>query len=709
MFWAIMIALATGAGDDLVPRMEILREHYDRLGAITVRPEMAQERAQKLADLGEVLKKGAASVEEFNNLYTQMDVVRDWLLANSKDKPQLPPGTFEDKETVWEIKTPSLEVSLDKANLTLNCRTAAREWKTLQGEREVELEKANCALAAAGTKKAEPFTTGYGVGFILNLTDFPEAPGLAFAITFNCIGPDLVIEIASPGNAPLRQLEWPGPFETGGSSADFAVIPHMQGMLLPGDYPKAINQCDLANSRSLYMPWWGVYREGQGILTILETSDDAGGEYHHPKGGPTRIWPVWYSSLGSLRYTRVVRLAFFDKDAGYVAMAKRYRRHVIESGRFVSLAEKRVRTPGLDEVVGRPVIHLGALYHFVRTAALFNKEKIENNHALVTFDTLSKQLRDIKASGIDDAYVHLDGWGFYGYDNGHPDVLPVGEEQGGWEGLRNFAKTCEELGYLFATHDQYRDFYLNAASFNERLPLRRADGSRPYEATWCGGPQTILSAWFAPEYVRRNHSLFAANGVSVKGAYLDVFSVVPPEESFDSAHPMSRSECTEKRRQCFEILKARGYVVSSEEPTDYLVRTLHLVHHGPYPTLPHIGGGEASGIPVPLFNLVYHDSILTPWDMGEDGGWGIPTGDAGRLHCVLNAGLPYAGPGASPEAVTRIKEAAALAGRCAMQEMTNHEIIEGNPRKQRATFADGTKVTVDFGSKEYQIEYPKAR
>ena len=163
---------------------------------------------------------------------------------------------------------------------------------------------------------------------------------------------------------------------------------------------------------------------------------------------------------------------------------------------------------------------------------------------------------------------------------------------------------------------------------------------------------------FAPEYVRRNHDLFADQGIKVRGAYLDVFSVVPMEESAQAAHPVTRAECAGFRRECFDLLQARGYVVSSEEPTDYLVGSLDLVHHGPYSTSPNIGGGDATGIPVPLFNLVYHDCLLVPWDMGDDGGWGIPNGDAGRLHCLLNAGLPYVGPGADAQQIARVNEAA---------------------------------------------------
>ena len=53
-----------------------------------------------------------------------------------------------------------------------------------------------------------------------------------------------------------------------------------------------------------------------------------------------------------------------------------------------------------------------------------------------------------------------------------------GPEQGGWEGLRRLADTCDELGYLFAVHDQYRDFYFNAASFDDDFAIFRFGPNR---------------------------------------------------------------------------------------------------------------------------------------------------------------------------------------------------------------------------------------
>ncbi|MGI6459058.1 MAG: DUF5696 domain-containing protein [Candidatus Hydrogenedentales bacterium] len=693
------------AADEFAPRLDTLHFHVERLGAITVPEAQQAAKAEKLAELEARLATGASNEDEFTALYQAIDAARMWLWAHAAEQPARADGSFAELDDRWQLETPELVLRLMKADFAMEVDADGQVWRfEASGTSDIHKGGKEFSLLDAAQRTVEPFAPGYAVGMMITLTEFPDAPGFELRLCANLIGREIVFELAAVEHErDLTMIRWPKAIIPKQAPGFVSVIPRMQGMLLPGDWPQAVSGGDLCNSRSFYMPWWGQLDGRAGVLTILETADDAGGEYSHPEGGPTRIAPRWYPSLGQVRYLRTIRY-LFDNDSNYVKMAKRYRRYVQEQGDFVSLAEKRVRTPGLDEVIGRPVVHLGALYHFVQEASLFYKDRIENNHRLQTFDQLADGLRSLKAAGIDKAYVHLDGWGFYGYDNGHPDVLPAGEEQGGWDGLRRFATTCEELDYFFAVHDQYRDFYFNAVSFDDRLAAVRLDGSREETSTWCGGPQTMLNPRFAPGYVRRNHDLFAAHEINVRGAYLDVFAVVPLEESTLPAHPLTRSDCARYRRDCFDLLRARGYVVSSEEPADYLVRSLDLVHHGPYATYPHIGGGDATGIPVPLLNLVYHDSILLPWEMGDQGGWGIPRADAGWLHCLLNAGLPYVGPGASPDRIARVRMAAALAQRLAFQEMLDHELLDGSIRKQRATYADGTTVTVDFDARSYVIE-----
>ena len=46
----------------------------------------------------------------------------------------------------------------------------------------------------------------------------------------------------------------------------------------------------------------------------------------------------------------------------------------------------------------------------------------------------------------------------------------------------------------------------------------------------------------------------------------------------------------------------------------------------------------------------------------------------------------------------------ALHKRVALCEMTNHEFLDDNHRKERTTFSDGTTVTVDWDAKTVDIQ-----
>jgi hypothetical protein len=98
------------------------------------------------------------------------------------------------------------------------------------------------------------------------------------------------------------------------------------------------------------------------------------------------------------------------------------------------------------------------------------------------------------------------------------------------------------------------------------------------------------------------------------------------------------------------------------------------------------------GIAVPLFNLVYHDAIMTPYDSAD-------------LNGLLNAGVPQMSSRNRDEApLQRVRRMAALHKRLALVEMTRHEFLDKDRRTERTTFADGTTVTVDWDSQTANIE-----
>lgn len=633
---------------------------------------------------------------------------------NSRTQPSIaPPVKVIDQDSVWIMKGAKATLILSKSDLGIKVKRASTSWRMAPSSENDLAIKADSSLyiqSLVDAKKIKifPYKTGFSSGIKIVLKQF-EANGhsldltVLLFITFETPEDEVVFRIAAvEGDTVLRDCRWPKGFTE--DSFDYTVVPFMQGVLLPKHWPHRVRLYDAHTfSRGLYMPWWGFQQGGAAAMLILETPEDAACDFKHPANGPTSIAPRWLHSLKSFRYPRQLRMCFFEKG-DYVDLAKRYREYAMSTGHFVSLRQKIARTPNVAKLIGSPILHTSILTHVVEGSSYYDKEHPENNHRLRTFDQRLQDIQNLKKLGVDRLYVHLDGWGWRGYDNLHPEPLPPGPEAGGWEGLRRLVDGCHDMGFLLALHDQYRDYYLDSISYQLQQALMRENGSRPYESTWAGGPQTVLCASFAPGFVAMNHGAFPQHNIHLDGSYLDVFAVVPPEECYHPEHIMSRSQCLAFRGQCFTRIKQLEGIVSSEEPADWAIPYLDLVHHGPYALQPNPGGGPAIGIPIPLFNLVYHDAIVLPWSIGrEKGGWGIPDSDSGFLHALLNGGMPYISITPDEAELTKVNQLCALMQRVALLEMVGHRFLDDSRRKQQTTFADGTVVTVDFDSGVYSV------
>jgi hypothetical protein len=620
--------------------------------------------------------------------------------------------SFDTNAGVWRVVGSRHRLEFNPTNLACRVSTPTTVWRlaaSRAGDLQVRHEgrSASLQLAAAERKTVTPYENGFQTGLKIELAEFRSGTNLLDLSLqlFLCLeGAEEELAttlIASDGATRVQRCDWPAGLEE--DSFDTTVVPYMQGMLLPKAWSDKTRLYDtMCFGRGLYQPWWGHEQGAAALLVILETPDDGGCHFEHPAGGPTQIGARWVHSLGRFAYPRRARMCFFDQG-NYVDLAKRYRRHAMATGRFVSLREKIARNPSVARLIGAPVVHTSILYHIQPESSYYKKDDAAHNHQLVTFEARAKDLQALAAKGFTNAYVHLDGWGLRGYDNLHPNVLPPCPEAGGWDGMKRFAETCDQLGYLFAIHDQYRDYYLDARSYQERHTLIEESGKRPAGSTWFGGRQSVLCPSLAPGHVRKNHTAILAHGVKLRGAYLDVFSVVPPEECYSLEHPVTRTECLRYRGECLDSVRAWGGIVSSEEPSDWSVRHLDLVHHGPFALNPNPGKGPAMGIPIPLFNLVYHDALLMPWSLGR-GEWGIPEKDLGYLHALANGGMPYLGLNPGPEDTQRVRNLCALHRRVALLEMTRHEFLDAGRRRQRTTFADGTRVTIDLDTDKWQVE-----
>ncbi len=528
---------------------------------------------------------------------------------------------------------------------------------------------------------------------------------------------DFSIEAFNETNEDIKAVYFPAPFnaEAYDKKEAYSVDSMRQGFILPDGRKENRQSIFLltkywrkANTGDSYLPLWGRVCGKKGFCGIIDDANDSTMFSCFGKGKALLNSVNWVSSLGKLSYKRTVHFHFYD-NCDYNTFAKEFRKQEIEKGHLRTLEEKAEENPNIKKLIGTPVYHTAIFSNTSPDSKFYKKEK-EHSVLHSTFEQKAQQLKCFKALGMDRLYIHTDGWGERGYDNLCPYILPPCPQAGGWDGMRKLSGTANELDYMFGLHDQYRDFYYDCKKFDMNLAVVDENRKHPYCDIWAGGKHTWLCASKALDFVKTTYRELEENSVKVDGTYLDVFSIMWGDECFNPEHRITRTQSIEFRRECFEYLRKKGIIVSSEEAGHLLVNSLDLVHHSPYAVRPQ-GGGVAVGIPVPLANLVYHDCVFVPWVVKGTGGWGIPDGDYGRLHCILNGQTPYLDESENDDemrsVIDRAKEICEIEKLVWNAELISHEFLSRDYRQQKAVYSNGIEITVDFNTNSYKVVEPK--
>lgn len=579
-------------------------------------------------------------------------------------------------------------------------------------------------------KKSFTYTADSIVTTLSGYTAFGKLYDFKIILTAKITGNDTCefsIKAENEIGYDIQAVYFPAPFNSKKKCAYAYHIDSMrQGFILPDGYKKNFvstfaytKYLRKLNTGDAYLPLWGRVCDGHTFSAIIETPYDACMFSSFGKHKAFVNSVHFSSSLGKLSYERKIRFTFHEKG-DYNTVAKDYRKYLIEKNQFVTLDDKIKKNPNIKNIIGAPVLHHKIFSKINEKSQFYDKNGI-NEILYATFYERAKQLEKFKELGLEKLYIHTDGWGKNGYDNDHPYILPPCEAAGGYAGLKALADTSRKLGYVFALHDQYRDYYYSSPVFDESKAVTKIDGSHPYCSIWDGGEHTYLCSSFAIDYVKKTYDELAKQNIDVQGAYLDVFSIMPGDECFNESHKISREESIEARAKCFDYLNEKGFVMSSEEPGFALTNHIALVHHGPFHARP-LENGEPVGIPIPLQNLVFHDCLIVPWNWFNN--WGIPKGVNGDVYCALCAGMPYLHPfgtGVSKvgtdnrtadtellsddnliKEFSRIKPLCDLQSRLYNKEMVKHEFI-GSYKIQKATYSDGTTVTIDLNNNTYKV------
>ena len=176
----------------------------------------------------------------------------------------------------------------------------------------------------------------------------------------------------------------------------------------------------------------------------------------------------------------------------------------------------------------------------------------------------------------------------------------------------------------------------------------------------------------------------------------------------------------------FEIApKDNGLLAGSETGQDWAAPAVHyfegMMSLGPYrspdagqamyqyktPTPDLLKYQVGPGFRVPLWELVYHDSVVAYWYWGDGSNKQPELWDVRDLWNVLHATPPLWMIDKTKWAkekgryVKSYQTVCPVVREAAYQEMTNHEFLTPDRTVQRTTFANGVHVTVNFGDEPF--------
>ena len=559
--------------------------------------------------------------------------------------------------------------------------------------------------AAAAYRNVQPLSKPAGIRVETTVQSRGQKLPVILSFTVPDDAPELVVDVdMADRDRGVPHFTALPPLVLDTPNAALAIADYCNGHLYPLDmkpFPRSF-----MNGNRIDMPWLAIVDgpQGLGYVLILDTSDDCGVRMRKcTMPGRTALAPVveWWTSQRHFRYARRMKYSFLARG-GYVAAAKRYRAHAKQQGLIVPFAEKVKKNPNIARLFGAPDVWGNASLAFAKQA---------------------------KAAGVDKMLIH---------GKSAPEDM----------------KAINDLGYLTSTYDNYTDIL----PLDEKHPdIDRSRAPLPDHAVLKsdGKRQT---AWLTfdkkTQFMKRCPSLWvpAASIVIPRelskypyiGRFIDVTTAESLYECFDPKHPLTRTAKRECGVALESYVRSQGLVVGGEHGLwwgvphmDYIEGMMsggsyswpagHLKHPktkaeeftSPWGhKLPPFERYEKFGIGheyrVPLWELVFHDCIVSTWYWGDASDWLLdaapeitPKKDAFN---VLYGTIPllWANAGGSwikdREVFLRTYgNTCKLHEQIAGEEMLNHEFVTPDRAVQRTRFSSGTECVVNFGVEPREV------
>jgi len=531
----------------------------------------------------------------------------------------------------------------------------------------------------------------------LNLVNLQDMSELKVTLDFLVSGANPELLVTINGDGAMRPLAFPSPFAT--KPGDRLIVPMNQGLGYPVDEEHTgLGRMHTYGGHGLCMAFFGVVEDatGAGWMAILETPDDGAMDVRKGANGLWQAGVSWEPCKGEYGYERKMRFVFFEKG-GHVAMCKRYREHAKRIGLLKTFTEKAKKNPNIDLLIGAANIW--------------------------SWDGKVKMATEMQEAGMERLLWSAGG-------------------------------TAEEIqalnarpGILTGRYDIYQDI-MDPANFDV---IRHIHGDWVTEAF----PHDIN--WAAPNVPRTGWEIERKDGTGMipcavicdakaipyarkriaedlkakpyRARFLDTTVAAPWFECWHPDHPMTRSDSKRWKMELLRLVSEEfGLVCGSETGHDASVpfcdyfegmlslgnyrvpdsgRRMSVVWDDVPDNVMKYQVGEKYRLP--LWELVYHDCVVAQWYWGD---YNNKLPKIWRKRDLFNAlyGTPpmymltrKMWEEQKDRFVESYKTTAPVARATGYSEMTDHRILTPDRTVQQTEFANGTIVTVNFGTTPYPL------
>ncbi len=525
----------------------------------------------------------------------------------------------------------------------------------------------------------------------------------------------LQIGLNADKNIVIEDMIFPAAFLTPGKNY-FLLQTDSEGLLLPVDdkvYPIGTSRPFFCGG-GLAMPWMGITdtKFETGYMAILETPYDATLNTMRVNGLIT-FAPLWLPSMQQFGYNRKVTYHFFDKG-GYVAQCKKYREYSWKKNNVITLKENEKKTPSIAKMIGAPHIY------------------VWDNAREVSF------AKELKQAGIEKAMLL--------WDANHTPYPEIG-----------YDNTLKELGYAAGVYELFTDLKLRdtianvvddngpnrfartsyPGLFNE-LVTRNKDGksySNQFGHTSCPAvmrPQ--IEKRVSREMKEYPHEAY----------FLDVYQANGLFECYAPEHRLTRQQFAEEVIKNYKFIAEKyGQYMGGEWGADFTGSSSVFVHGmmtlqrtwwgsgiEKKGTIFYTGDWRSNARPtqmigtrvandkylnysineytrVPLYELVYHDAIVTSWRW-EDGNHHTPEiwwkkdmfnilyGSAPLWSIDRDRWDAY-----KNTFIESYNNVCPWLQKIGYDEMLSHRFVTADHKVQETVFSSGKKAVVNFGDTEF--------